>query len=42
MVYRALNEGYIGESKAAELLGQSLSHFHKERKLGSMDAVAHQ
>ena len=34
LVYRALSEGYIGESKAAELLGQSLSLFHRERKLG--------
>lgn len=42
LVYRALSEGYIGESKAAELLGQSLSHFHQERKLEGMDAVAHQ
>ncbi|WP_024460175.1 ImmA/IrrE family metallo-endopeptidase [Marinimicrobium sp. LS-A18] len=42
LVYRALSEGYIGESKAAELLGQSLSHFHRERKLGGMDAIAHQ
>lgn len=39
LVYRALSEGYIGESKAAELLGQSLSLFHKERKMGSMDAT---
>lgn len=42
LVYRALSEGYIGESKAAELLGQSLSHFHQERKLGGMDAAAYQ
>ena len=34
LVYRALGEGYIGESKAAELIGISLSQFHKERKLG--------
>ncbi|WBA10523.1 helix-turn-helix domain-containing protein [Salinivibrio kushneri] len=33
LVYRALGEEYIGESKAAELLGMSLSSFHKERKL---------
>ena len=33
LVYRALGEEYIGESKAAELLGMSLSRFHKERKL---------
>lgn len=34
LVYRALGEGYIGESKAAELLGLSLSGFYKERMLG--------
>lgn len=34
LVYRALGEEYIGESKAAELLGMSLSSFHEERKLG--------
>lgn len=33
LVYRALGEEYIGEAKAAELLGMSLSGFHKERKL---------
>ncbi|WP_258808431.1 XRE family transcriptional regulator [Pseudidiomarina sp. CB1] len=33
LVYRALSEEYIGESKAAELLGMSLASFHKERKL---------
>jgi Zn-dependent peptidase ImmA (M78 family)/transcriptional regulator with XRE-family HTH domain len=33
LVYRALGEQYIGESKAAELLGMSVSSFHKERKL---------
>lgn len=33
LVYRALSEEYIGESKAAELLGMSISSFHKERKL---------
>ena len=33
LVYRALSEGYIGESKAAELIGMSLASFHKERKL---------
>jgi Zn-dependent peptidase ImmA (M78 family) len=35
LVYRALAENYIGESKAAELLGMSLTNFHKERKLGT-------
>lgn len=34
LVYRALGEEYIGESKAAELIGMSISSFHKERKLG--------
>ncbi|WP_241972452.1 hypothetical protein [Aliidiomarina haloalkalitolerans] len=33
LVYRALSEEYMGESKAAELLGMSLSSFHMERKL---------
>ena len=40
LVYRALGEEYIGESKAAELLGLSLSSFHKERKLEVMSAAA--
>ena len=39
LVYRALGEEYIGESKAAELIGMSLSSFHKERKLGVVGAV---
>lgn len=34
LIYRALAEDYIGDSKAAELLGISLSQFHKDRKLG--------
>lgn len=42
LVYRALAEDWIGESKAAELLGMPLSRFHRERKLESIDAVAHQ
>lgn len=42
LVYRALGESYIGESKAAELIGVSLSSFHKERKLGAMGAVTDQ
>lgn len=42
LVYRALGEDYIGESKAAELMGISLSSFHKERKLGVTCAAAHQ
>jgi Zn-dependent peptidase ImmA (M78 family)/transcriptional regulator with XRE-family HTH domain len=42
LVYRALGEGYMGESKSSELMGISLSSFHKERKLGVISAVAHQ
>jgi Zn-dependent peptidase ImmA (M78 family)/DNA-binding XRE family transcriptional regulator len=38
LIYRALGEGYIGESKAAEFLKLSLSRFHKERKLGVANA----
>jgi len=39
LVYRALSEEYMGESKASELLGISLSSFHKERKLEALSAV---
>jgi Zn-dependent peptidase ImmA (M78 family)/transcriptional regulator with XRE-family HTH domain len=39
LVYRALGEEYIGESKAAELLGMSVSSFHKERKLEALSAA---
>lgn len=39
MVYRALAEGWSSESKAAELLNMSLSHFHQERKLEVVDAA---
>ena len=42
LVYRALSEQYITESKAAELLGIPMMQFHKERQLESIDAVAHQ
>lgn len=42
LVYRALGEEYIGEAKAAELIGIPLSRFHKERKLGAVGAVTHQ
>ena len=38
LIYRALGESYIGESKAAELLKMSLTRFHKERKLGAVNA----
>ena len=36
LIYRALGEEYIGESKAAELLGLSLSSLYKERMLGEI------
>ena len=42
LVYRALAEDWIGESKAAELLSMPLSRFHRERKLEGADAVTHQ
>jgi len=42
LVYRALSEEYIGESKAAELMCISLSQFSKERKLGENHAVTDQ
>nr|WP_163501765.1 XRE family transcriptional regulator [Halomonas socia] len=41
LVYRALGEGIVSESKAAELLGIPLMQFHQERKLEQLDAVAH-
>ena len=42
LVYRALGEGIIGESKAAELLGIPVFQFHQARKLELLDAAAHQ
>ena len=42
LVYRALSESYIGESKAAELLGMSLTRFHKDRNLEAVDESARQ
>lgn len=42
LVYRALAEQYIAESKAAELLGIPMMRFHQERQLAPSDAVAHQ
>jgi Zn-dependent peptidase ImmA (M78 family)/DNA-binding XRE family transcriptional regulator len=42
LVYRALGEGIVSESKAAELLGVPLMKFHNERKLEHVDAVASQ
>lgn len=40
LVYSALSEEYIGESKTAELLGMSVSSFHKERMLEVLSAAA--
>lgn len=43
LVFRALAEDYLSESKAAELLGISTPALRAERKLGSVNAaVAHQ
>jgi len=42
LVYRALAEQYISETKAAELLGIPMMRFHKERQLEPADAVAYQ
>lgn len=42
LVYRALGEGIIGESKAAELLGVPLARFRRERQLGQQDAATGQ
>lgn len=43
LVFRALAEDYLSESKAAELLGISTPTLRSERKLGSVNAaVAHQ
>ncbi|HCJ6265389.1 TPA: helix-turn-helix domain-containing protein [Pseudomonas aeruginosa] len=42
LVYRALGEGIVGESKAAELLGISVFQFHQARKLESLDAAVNQ
>jgi Zn-dependent peptidase ImmA (M78 family)/DNA-binding XRE family transcriptional regulator len=38
LVYHALAEDFIGESKAAELLNLSVSRFHKERRMEGTDA----
>src|SRR5699024_12865794 len=40
LVYRALAESTITESKAAELLGISVTEFYRERKLESMCGAA--
>ena len=42
LVYHALAEGIVTESKAAELLGIPLMKFHKARMLESVDATANQ
>jgi Zn-dependent peptidase ImmA (M78 family)/DNA-binding XRE family transcriptional regulator len=42
LVYRALAEQYITESKAAELLDIPLMRFHQERRLEPASAAAHQ
>ena len=42
LVYRALGEGIISESKAAELLVMPVMKFHQARKLELQDAVAGQ
>lgn len=42
LVYRALAEQYLSESKAAELLGIPVMLFHKQRQLETPDAAAHQ
>lgn len=41
-VYRALAEDIIGESKAAELLGKSLSALHSSRQMARTDDASHQ
>ena len=42
LVFRALGEGLIGESKAAELLKEPLMQFHRERSLELFHAASHQ
>ncbi|MDP3840997.1 MAG: XRE family transcriptional regulator [Oxalobacteraceae bacterium] len=42
LVYRALAEQYVSESKAAELLGIPMMRFYKDRQLESLDATTHQ
>lgn len=41
LVYRALGEAILTESKAAELLGMTVYQFHQSRKLEMLDAAAH-
>lgn len=38
LVYHALAEDFIGESKAAELLNMPVSRFHRERRMEGTDA----
>ena len=40
LVFRALGEGYLGSSKAAELLCESLGKFHQDRKLSLTNVTA--
>lgn len=42
LVYRALGEGLVGESKAAELMGMPVTQFHQARKLEFLDAAVNQ
>ena len=42
LVFHALGEDYIGESKAAELLKMSLTEFQTIRALEGSNAAAHQ
>jgi Zn-dependent peptidase ImmA (M78 family)/transcriptional regulator with XRE-family HTH domain len=41
LVFRALGEDLVGESKAAELLGVPLGQFHRQRKLEAAGAATH-
>ncbi|MDO3387513.1 transcriptional regulator, partial [Gilvimarinus sp. SDUM040013] len=41
LVYRAFSEDYIGESKAAELLGKSLREFRQDSDLEYVNADTH-
>lgn len=42
LVYHALAEDFISESKAAELLNLSVAHFHRERRMEGTDAPTRQ
>ncbi len=42
LVFRALAGQYISESKAAELLGLPMMHFHRKRQLAPPDAATEQ